>query len=332
MSDPSPDSASARDESSPAADLASGPDPATESSLGAPTGTPAAQPDPGAVQWPPSPPPGGFGAPDPGTYQSPYGPPPPGAFGAPDPGTYQPPYGAPPAGAYPGGYPAGGQRPSRHMRGPLIGFLAGVVAVALAVGGYEIASNVSNSGNKPIPTSVRAKSSGITVTGHGIQLTFPAGWENVPTSRNQLRQFIKDFTAKYRHIPSQLENDVTNSQFLSSIAMLVFRFDAQGNATENLAAVVEPEAVPPSTMIAGLKSGEGPAQLGARDVQYSTTNFGRYPGVIVTYSLQSEGLIYYGAESWLDGPAESVITEVTSESAATSEADLRQIVGTIKFV
>jgi hypothetical protein len=206
------------------------------------------------------------------------------------------------------------------------------VAVALAVGGYAIASNLSNSGNKPISTSVHAKSAGITVTGHGIELGFPAGWENVPTSPNQLRQFMKDFTAKYKHVPSQLENDISNSQFLSSIAMLVFRFNTQGNFTENLAAAVYPEVIPPSEMIAGLKSGEGPASLGASDVHYSTTNFGKYPGIIVTYVLQSQGKNLYGAESWLNGPTESVIAEVTSDSAATSEGDLREIIDTIKFV
>jgi hypothetical protein len=102
------------------------------------------------------------------------------------------------------------------------------VAVALAVGGYAIASNLSNSGNKPISTSVHAKSVGITVTGHGIQLTFPAGWQNVPTSPNQLRQFINDLTAKYHHIPSQLQNEVGNPQVLSTFAMLVFHFNGQG--------------------------------------------------------------------------------------------------------
>lgn len=316
MSDVSPDAASARDEPSPAADLTSGDGPASdESRLAAPTGTAAAQPDPGA-------------------FQPPYGAPPAGGFGAPDPGAFQPPYGAPPAGTYPGPYPAPLQRRPRRMRGPLIGFLAGVVAVALAVGGYAIASNISSSGNKPISTSVHAKSNGITVTGKGIQLTFPAGWQNVPTSPNQLRQFVKNFTAKYRHVPGQLENDVTNPQFLSSVAMLVFRFGTQGSVRENLAAAVEPGlVVSPSSMITTLKSGQGPASIGAIDVHYSATKFGNYSGIIVTYTLNSQaGVLLYGAESWLDGPAQSVVAEVTSDSAATSETDLRQIIDTIKFV
>jgi hypothetical protein len=218
------------------------------------------------------------------------------------------------------------------VRGPLIGFVAGAVAVALAVGGYEIASNVSNSNNKPISTSVHAKSNGITVSGHGIQLTFPAGWENVPTSPNQLRQFINDFTAKYKHIPSQLQSDISNSKVLSSFAMLVFRFNGQGNVTENLNAIVEPGVATPGEMIAELKSGQGPAQFGASDVHYSATRFGKYPGVLVTYSVQGQGITVYGAQSYVEGPVDVVITTITSQAAAISDTDVAKIVDTLKFV
>lgn len=318
MSDMSPDSASARDESNPAAGLTSDP--------GSAAGPP---PEPDGLRWPSSPA-DGFG--DPGAFQPPSGPPPTAGFGAPDPGAFQPPFGAPPPGGYPGMYPVATQPPRRRLRGPLIGFLAGVVAVALAVGGYAIASNISNSGNKPISTSVHAKSAGITVTGHGIELAFPAGWQNVPTSPNQLRQFINDFTAKFHHVPSQLQSEVNDPQVLSTFAMLVFHFDAQGNATENLNAIVESGQATPSEMISELKTGQGPAQFGATDIQYSSTTFGAYPGVIVTYSLSAGGITLYGAQSYLDGPSKLVITTVTSQSAATSKADLTQIVDTIKFV
>lgn len=276
MSDVSPDSASARDESSPAPDLPAG-------------------------------------------------------FGAAGPGAFQPPFGTPPPGAYPGMYPAPTPPPSRRLRGPLIGFLAGAAAVALAVGGYAIASNLSSSANKPISTSVHAKAAGITVTGHGIELAFPAGWQNVPTSPNQLRQFINDFEAKFHRIPSQLQSEADNPQALSTFAMLVFHFNAQGNATENLNAIVEPGVATPSEMISELRAGQGPAQFGATDIQYSSTKFGAYPGVIVTYSLSAGGITLYGAQSYLEGPSELVITTVTAQAAGISAADLRQIVDTIKF-
>jgi hypothetical protein len=351
MSDMSPDSAPVGEESGPAADLAAGPaSAADEARLTAPIGTPATEPGPSGAQWPSAPaagfgapdpggfqppsgppPASGFGAPDPGGFQSPSGPPPASGFGAPNPGAFQSPFGAPPPGAYPG-YPPTGQRPPRRMRGPLIGFIAGAVAVALAVGGYAIASNLSNSANKPISTSVHSKATGITVAGHGIQLTFPAGWQNVPTSPNQLRQFINNFTAKFHHIPSQLQSEISNSQVMSSFAMLVYHFNSQGNATENLNAIVETGSLPASEMISELRSGQGPAEFGATNIQYSTTTFGSYPGVIVTYSLQVAGLTAYGAQSYLEGPSKVVITTITSSSATTSEADLRKIVATIKFV
>jgi hypothetical protein len=268
---------------------------------------------------------------DPGAFQPPSGPPPAGGFGVADPGAFQPPFSAPP-GTYPGMYPAPTPRPPRRLRGPLIGFLAGAVAVALAVGGYAIASNLSSSGNKPISTSVHAKAAGITVTGHGIELAFPAGWQNVPTSPNQLRQFISDFEAKFHRIPSQLQSEADNPQALSTFAMLVFHFNAQGNVTENLNAIVEPGVATPSEMISELRAGQGPAQFGATNIQYSSTLFGAYPGVIVTYSLSAGGITLYGAQSYLEGPSELVITTVTAPAAGTSAADLRQIVDTIKFV
>lgn len=322
MSDVSPDSASAREESSRPADLTAGPDSA---------GTSGGQPDLGDLRWPSSPT-SGSGAPDPGAFQPPSGPPPAGGFGAPDPGAFQPPFGAPPPGSYPGMYPAPTQRPRRRLRGPLIGFLAGAVAVALAVGGYAIASNLSSSGNKPIATSVHPKSAGITVTGHGIELAFPAGWQNVPTSPNQLKQFMNEFAAKFHHVPSQLQSEVDNPQALSTFAMLVFHFNALGNATENLNAIVEDGVATPSEMISELRAGQGPAQFGATNIQYSATKFGAYPGVIVTYTLSAGGITLYGAQSYLDGPGKLVITTVTSQTAATCKADLRQIVDTIRFV
>jgi hypothetical protein len=154
----------------------------------------------------------------------------------------------------------------------------------------------------------------------------------VPTSPDQLRQFVNDFTAKYHHIPSQLQSELSNPQVLSTFAMLVFHFNAQDNATENLNAIVEPGEASPSEMISELRSGQGPAQFGATHIQYSTTTFGTYPGVIVTYSLQADGITLYGAQSYLDGPSKLVITTITSPATATSEADLKQIVDTIKFV
>jgi hypothetical protein len=218
------------------------------------------------------------------------------------------------------------------MRGPLIGFIAGAVAVVLGGGGYLVAHNLSaNRNNTPVATSSQARSGAITVRGHGIKMTFPAGWVNVPTSRNQFRQFIKLFEDKYGHIPAALQSEVNNPQLLSGLAMLVVRPNGQGSTSENLNALVAPFDVPPSQMLAQLKSGQGPAQFGATDVHESVTNFGTYPGVLVTYTLRVKGLTAYGAQSYLEGPVHMVVTTVTSEDAALSESDLRQIVDTISF-
>ena len=202
----------------------------------------------------------------------------------------------------------------------------------MGLGGYLVVHNLSaNRNNAPVATSSLAKSGGITVTGHGVKMTFPDGWVNVPTSPNQARQFFKNFADKYPHIRAELQSEVDNPQVLSSFAMLVFRVEAQGNFTENLNALVAPYVTPPSQMIAELKSGQGPAKFGAADVHYKVTYFGRYPGVLVTYSLLVHGITVYGAQSYLDGPANMVVTTVTSRAAATSEADLRKIVDTIRF-
>jgi hypothetical protein len=213
----------------------------------------------------------------------------------------------------------------------LIGFVAGAVVVAVGLGGYLVVHSRSvNRNNTPVASSSLAKSGGITVTGHGIKMTFPAGWVNVPTSPNQARQFVKNFADKY-HISAELKSEVDNPQVLSSFAMLVLRVIAQGNFTESLNAIVAPFPLQPSQMIAELKSGQGPAQLGATDVHYNVTHFGRYPGVLVTYSLLVHGITVYGAQSYLDSPAHMVVTTVTSRAAVTSEADLKKMVDTIRF-
>lgn len=255
--------------------------------------------------------------------------------GAADPNANQSWPGATPGGAYPGPDLITGQSlpqpPARRMRGPLIGFIAGAVAVALGGGGYLVVHNLESGNNKPVATSAQARSGGITVAGHGIKMTFPAGWVNVPTSVNQARQFMKNFEDKYRHIPAALQNEVDNPQVLSSFAMLVVRFDALGNDTANLDALVTSPGPPPSQMISQLESGQGPAEFGVTDVHYTVTSFGEYPGVLVTYTLSVQGITLYGAQSYLDGPASTVVTTVTSKSSATSQADLTQIVDTISF-
>jgi len=213
----------------------------------------------------------------------------------------------------------------------LIGFVSGAVVVALGLGGFLIAHNLSaRKANAPIARSSHVKSGGMTVTGHGISMIFPAGWVNVPTSPNQFRQYIQSLKG---HVPAALQADVNDPELVSSLAMLVYRPSTQGGLEENMNALVFPPGPAPSEMMAQLKSGQvqGPAQFGATDVQYSQTNFGPYPGVLVTYALRVRGLTAYGAQAYLDGPTSTVVTTVTSQAAATSDSDLLYLVDSISF-
>jgi hypothetical protein len=263
-------------------------------------------------------------------------PPSPGGFAAPAPDAYGSGYASAPGGPFPGlGLdPAAIQsvpQPSRRRRGPLLGFIVGVVVVALGVGGYLIANSLSSRNNKPVATSSLGKSGGITVSGRGIQMTFPAGWVNVPTSPNQFQQFIKDIESRYPHISSALKNYINDPQILSTFAMLVYNDNSQGDVTENLDALVGPGTLPPSQMMAQLKSSTAISSLGATNVHMTVTTFGQYSGVLVTYTIQAAGVTAEGAQAYLDGPQNLVVTTVTSANSATSVRDLRKIVDTIKF-
>lgn len=216
------------------------------------------------------------------------------------------------------------------MRGPLIGFVAGACAVAVGVGAYVVVSKVSSRNNTPVATASRANAGGVVVAGHGIQMSFPAGWVNVPTSPNEFRQYIKNLNG---HIPAALRADANDPQLVSSLAMLVYRPSGSPDFQENLNALVFPLGPTPSEMMAQLKSGQvqGPAQFGATDVRYSLADFGSHPGVLVTYILHANGITAYGAQSYLDGSANTVVTTVTSLAAATSRGDLMRVVATIRF-
>lgn len=261
----------------------------------------------------------------------------PGGYAAPGAGQPQPwpgpaqPWAGPPGTGYPGPY-ATPQPPPRRSRGPLIGFIVGVVVVALGAGGYAIAHTLSTSGNnKPIATSTRAVAGGTSISGHGITLTFPKGWDNVPTSPNDFEHFIKVFESKYGHVPAALQSEMSNPQLLHSFAMLVYKFGSNGSVAENLNALVTPAVATPSQMMTQLKSGQGPAQFGARNIQYRITNFATHPSLLVTYTVSTQGRSFSGAQAYVDGPASMAVVTVTSSSPATSENDLKQIVGTIKF-
>lgn len=224
------------------------------------------------------------------------------------------------------------QAPPRRRRGPIIGVIVGAVVVALGAGGYAIAHALSNSGNnKPVAVSTHVVSNGTSVSGHGITMTFPSGWVNVPTSPNDFEHFIKVFEGKYGHVPAALQTELSNPALLHSFAMLVYRFGPDGSVAENLDALVTPAVATPAQMQAQLNSGQGPAQFGATNIQNSTTSFNSYPALLVTYNISTQGKTFAGAQAYVDGPSSMAVVTVTASSAATAESDLKQIVGTIKF-
>jgi hypothetical protein len=316
MSDVSPESVPGDDASSPAPTPDS---PVSEPWFAAPTDAPAAQPNSGGVQWAAPPTAGGAASSDPATFQLQARTPATAAFAWP----------------YPMADSTAPQRPWRRIRGPLIGFVAGAVAIGLAWGGYAIASHASVKNNNPVASSSPSRSGGITVTGKGIEMTFPVGWVNVPTSPSQLEQFIQSFTSRYKHvIPASVQSEMDDPELLSSFAMFVFRVNGQGSYTENLNALIPPPGLPSSAsqVLAQLKTGQipNPTVLGATDVEYKLTSYGNYPSVLITYTVHADGITAYVAQAYLEGP--KLVIATVSSFAPTGAGDLRRILDTIRFV
>jgi hypothetical protein len=211
--------------------------------------------------------------------------------------------------------------------------ITSIVAVALGSGIYFVAHNLwtGRNDNKPISTSSQTNSGGITVSGHGISMSFPSGWINVPTTPDAFSQFLRTHLDKLPKIKSALESQITSPQVLRKLSMLVYDVKPDGTQAANLDAIVEPGTVPPSTIISQLKAANGPEQFGATDVQYSTTTYGQYQAALITYTLQAGTVTLHGAQAYLSGPGETAIVTVTSPTVATSTAKLRQVVVTIKF-
>src|SRR5215469_504500 len=101
-------------------------------------------------------------------------------------------------------------------------------------GAFQIADNLwaSRHDNTPFSSSAHAPSGALTVSGHGVTLTFPAGWVNVPTTPNKLAQFMQANAAKFPHLRAAL-SQVENMQNLREMAMLVYRFNARGTVSGN---------------------------------------------------------------------------------------------------
>jgi hypothetical protein len=144
--------------------------------------------------------------------------------------------------ADPGGAPQAPQRAARAMRHPLLCAPAAVAGFALGWGAVQAAHNLwaSRHDNTPNSSSSHAPSGALSVSGHGVTLTFPTGWVNVPTTPDKLAQFVRANAAKFPHHRSALKfkNQLENIQNLRTMAMLVYRLHAKGIVTGTTNVVV----------------------------------------------------------------------------------------------
>ena len=233
----------------------------------------------------------------------------------------------------PGGAQPPPRRATRLVRNPLLRVAGAVAGLALGWGAFHIAQNLwaSRHDNTPISTSSPAPSGALTVSGHGVTLTFPAGWVNVPTTPNEYARFIQANAAKLPHLRAALKNQLGNVQNLREVAMVVDRLSPGGAITGDINVVVAPGTAPLGQLMSHLTGLL--ARFGATHAHDSLTTFGHYTAVLVTYALPVRAGIpaEYGAQAYIHGPASTPVITVTTLNAADAAATLRQIAATITF-
>jgi hypothetical protein len=233
----------------------------------------------------------------------------------------------------PGGASQVPRRASRQGKHPLVRVAAAVAGLALGWGAFHVAQNLwaSRHDNTPISSSSPAPSGALTVSGHGVALTFPAGWVNVPTTPDKFAQFLQANAAKLPHLRAALKSQLTNMQNVRNLAMLVYRLNASGTVTGNTNVAVMPDTTPPGQLMPQLNGLA--AQFGGTHQHDSLTTFGKYAAVLVTYTLpgRAGNPVQYGAQAYVHGPASTPVITVTTLNAADATATLRQITNTISF-
>jgi hypothetical protein len=233
----------------------------------------------------------------------------------------------------PGDAPQAPRRASRLRRNPLVRVAAVLIGIALGWGVFRVADNLwaGRHDNTPISRSSQEPSGALTVSAHGVTLTFPAGWVNVPTTPNKLAQFYRANSAKFPRLSAALKTELSNVQELRKMAMLVYRVETNGMISGTTDVLIVPDTTPPSQLMPLLNGAV--AQFGGTDEQESLTTFGRYSAVLVTYTVpgQAGQPARYGAQAYIHGPASTPIITVTTLSAADATTTLRQIASTIKL-
>jgi hypothetical protein len=233
----------------------------------------------------------------------------------------------------PGTAPGAPRRASRLRKHPLLRVAAAVAGLALGWGAVQATHSLwaSRHDNTPISSSAQAPSGALTVSGHGVTLTFPAGWVNVPTTPNKLAQFLQAKAAEFPHLRAALKDQLENIQNLRNVAMLAYRVNPGGTVTGNTNVAVAPATTPPSQLMPQIAGAA--ARFGATHQRDSLTTFGKYAAVLVTYTLPhlAGKPVEYGAQAYVHGPASTPVITVTTLNGADAAATLRQITDTIKF-
>lgn len=233
----------------------------------------------------------------------------------------------------PGTAPEAPRRASRLRRHPLVRVAAAVAGLALGWGAVQAGHDLwaGRHDNTPISSSSQAPSGALRVSGHGVTLTFPTGWVNVPTTPHELAQFLDARAAKYPHLRAAVKNQLENMQNLRNMAMLVYRLNGKGIVTGNTNVAVVPATTPPGQLMPQLTGAV--AQFGGTDQHDSLTTVGKYPAVLVTYTLpaQTGKPAEYGAQAYVHGPASTPVITVTTLTPGDATPTLRQIADTINF-
>jgi hypothetical protein len=224
-------------------------------------------------------------------------------------------------------------RARRLMRNPLLRIVAIAVGFALGWGAFQLAQNLwaGRNDNTPIAASSQAPSGAVTVSGHGVTLTFPHSWVNVPTTPNELATFLQAYAGRLPHLSATLKSELGNLQDLRSLAMYVVRVGPGGTITGNTNVGVAPGTIPPGQLMPQIQGTL--AQLGATHVQASLATFGPHPAVLVTYTLPSHAGLptRCGAQAYIGGYANTPVITVTTLGTADAATTLRQIARTITF-
>jgi len=219
------------------------------------------------------------------------------------------------------------------MRHPLVRVAAALVGLALGWGVFLAAHNLwaSRNDNTPVSSSSQAPSGALRVSGHGVTLTFPRGWINVPTTPNEFAKFLRVEAAKFPHLQTALKNQLENIQAVRRLAMLVYRISSGGAVTANTNVLVLPTTIPPSQLKPQVKGAV--ARFGATHERDSLTAFGKYAAVLVTYELPGQSGIpaKYGAQAYIHGPGSTPLITVTTTKAGDAAALMRRIADTITF-